>query len=311
MQEENQGHVIVLMSVYNGEQYIEEQLKSIYRQSYSGPITVCIRDDGSGDETCAKVRSVEKPENRDYLLWKGKNVGPAQSFLRLIQKVGEADWYFYADQDDVWDADKIKVGVKAMGYSKEPILYGCNYRICDADLNVIRETGIVQEFCLTPLKMFFYNQIPGCCMGMNRCMMDALKAMKLKSVMMHDCMTLSYALFAGTVIYNPLPAVSHRIHDRNVVGLGHKKIVLRAWIRDKYRLLKEKEAYDVCEMASRFLRVTSKPENRPYYKDILLLKNYRKNMRATWKLLAHKDTKDCWYDRTTLSVRSKIFFRLF
>ena len=44
--------VIVLLSSYNGEKYIEEQLESIFAQTYPN-IDIYVRDDGSKDGTVA------------------------------------------------------------------------------------------------------------------------------------------------------------------------------------------------------------------------------------------------------------------
>ena len=309
---ENDGHVIVLMAVYNGEKYVKQQLESIYNQTYGGRITVCVRDDGSADGTSEKILGVKRPKGRALVLRKGKNLGPAGSFLRLIQTAGEADWYFYSDQDDVWAPDKVEQAVKQMRRAGEtPILYGCNYSLCDENLTPVKRCGIESKPQLTPLKMLFYNKIPGCCMGMNRALMDRLKEMKLTSVMMHDSMTLCYALYAGGVVYDKEPKVFHRIHADNVVGLGHRKIVPLPWLKEKLLLLRRKEDYDISKMASEFLRVTEDARKLPYYNDIVLLKNYKKNLRNTLQLLNHKDTKDAPLDRTTMSIRSKIFFRLF
>ena len=43
--------VVVLLSTYNGEKYIDEQLKSIFNQHFDGKIKVIVRDDGSNDNT--------------------------------------------------------------------------------------------------------------------------------------------------------------------------------------------------------------------------------------------------------------------
>lgn len=311
MKEKN-GHVIVLMATYHGEKYVEQQLKSIYNQTYAGKITVCIRDDGSADGTCEKILGVKRPQGRALVLRRGKNLGPARSFLRLIQTAGEADWYFYSDQDDVWAPDKVENAVNQMCRAgKGPLLYGCNYSLCDEKLTPVKKYEIESKLQFTPLKMLFYNKIPGCCMGMNRALLDRLKEMKLTSVMMHDSMTLCYALFAGAVVYDKEPKVLHRIHADNVVGVGHRKIVPLFWLKEKILLLWRKEDYDISKMASEFLRVTWDARELPYYNDIVLLKNYKKNLRNTLQLLAHADTKDSPLDRTTMSIRSKIFFRLF
>ena len=46
----------VIMSVYNGEKYIGEQLDSIFSQNYKGELFVYIRDDGSTDNTLEYLR---------------------------------------------------------------------------------------------------------------------------------------------------------------------------------------------------------------------------------------------------------------
>ena len=42
--------VNILLSTYNGEKYLSEQLDSLLAQTYPN-ITICIRDDGSKDNT--------------------------------------------------------------------------------------------------------------------------------------------------------------------------------------------------------------------------------------------------------------------
>lgn len=48
MEEGKCSSVAVLMSTYNGELYLREQLDSIFRQKYVN-VTIYVRDDGSAD----------------------------------------------------------------------------------------------------------------------------------------------------------------------------------------------------------------------------------------------------------------------
>ena len=50
MEEGKCSSVAVLMSTYNGELYLREQLDSIFRQKYVN-VTIYVRDDGSADNT--------------------------------------------------------------------------------------------------------------------------------------------------------------------------------------------------------------------------------------------------------------------
>ena len=106
--------VTVLLSSYNGSKYIEEQINTIFHQDYDGDIEILIRDDGSEDNTRELIRQHETDEHRKITLITGKNVGPQKSFLELIRKAGNSDYYFFADQDDVWHCNKLEEMQKVM-----------------------------------------------------------------------------------------------------------------------------------------------------------------------------------------------------
>jgi Glycosyltransferases involved in cell wall biogenesis len=72
--------ICVLLSTYNGEKYLHEQLCSLSNQTYSD-FSVCIRDDGSSDKTVDIVKQYCLSDKRFNLLPPEGNVGCAQSFL--------------------------------------------------------------------------------------------------------------------------------------------------------------------------------------------------------------------------------------
>ena len=91
--------VKVLLSAYNGEKYIVEQVESILNQTYQN-IELYIRDDGSKDNTLKVLKPYQ--DNPKVHIIQGENVGFIKSFLQLVELSGDADFYSYADQDDVW-----------------------------------------------------------------------------------------------------------------------------------------------------------------------------------------------------------------
>lgn len=99
----------VVMAIYNGEKYIQEQLISIKNQSVC-PDEVLIFDDGSTDKTIEIVNSFI--ENNQLQGWKliinEKNKGWKRNFIEGI-KASSGDIVFLSDQDDIWHPDKIKV----------------------------------------------------------------------------------------------------------------------------------------------------------------------------------------------------------
>ena len=99
------------MSTYNGEKFIREQLDSILAQTYKN-IEIVVRDDGSKDNTVSIVKEYMQ-KNSNITLYEGENLGFIKSFFELLTLV-EADYYSYADQDDVWMENKIELAVNSL-----------------------------------------------------------------------------------------------------------------------------------------------------------------------------------------------------
>ena len=75
--------VAVLMSTYNGETYLEEQINSILKQK-NIDVELIIRDDGSTDNTVAIIEEyMDIYDNITF--FKGNNKGYANSFLSLLK----------------------------------------------------------------------------------------------------------------------------------------------------------------------------------------------------------------------------------
>ena len=56
----NKKKIVVLLSTYNGEKYLKEQIDSILNQKSSHQIDLMIRDDGSSDGTIEILKSYEE-----------------------------------------------------------------------------------------------------------------------------------------------------------------------------------------------------------------------------------------------------------
>ena len=69
--------VAVLMSTYNGEKYIREQIDSILEQSGNFDLDLWVRDDGSKDSTQQILQ--EYAQQRKLHWYTGENLGAAHS----------------------------------------------------------------------------------------------------------------------------------------------------------------------------------------------------------------------------------------
>ncbi|MBO6101263.1 MAG: glycosyltransferase, partial [Spirochaetaceae bacterium] len=118
--------ITILLSTYNGEKYIEEQLQSIFAQTCWQNCTLVVRDDGSKDGTLAILKKYE--QQGKLRLECGENIGFVRSFFWLINNATEADYYSFADQDDVWNVNKVERAVKMLENAaseapQKPLLY--------------------------------------------------------------------------------------------------------------------------------------------------------------------------------------------
>lgn len=132
--------VAVIVSTYNGEKYIREQLDSIIKQTYKN-VDIYVRDDNSKDNTMQILKEYEK-EKKIIRLKTTKNLGYPEAFYEIMRNIGKYDYYAFSDQDDVWYEDKIERAVKMLNKtnSKKPTLFFANYEVCDENLNLIRKS---------------------------------------------------------------------------------------------------------------------------------------------------------------------------
>lgn len=237
--------VAVLVSTYNGEKYLEEQIISLTKQ-IDVDITIYARDDGSKDNT---LRILEKWRMNGILEWyQGDNLGPALSFMDLIKNAPIADYYAFCDQDDIWDNDKLKVALEMLeSYSQdEPGLYFSNKRLVNEQLETLEITN--QNPKLTLGSALIINPVTGCTQVINRKLLEIIKEYDNKNLHMHDgwiyrvCMAVR-----GNVIFDKNPHILYRQHANNVIGgrsTFSKKINRRiksAFIKERIREREAKE----------------------------------------------------------------------
>lgn len=180
-------NILVLMSTYNGEKYLKEQIDSILAQK-NVEVTIRVRDDGSTDGT---IRILEEYQKCGKLNWySSTNMGPAKSFLDLVYNAPlKYDYYAFCDQDDYWKEDKLYKAIERLEhFDDKPALYHCELEIVDENLEHIKMTRNCNKTkFIDQTLMVFY--IPGCTMVFNNCLMRKIQERKpeFDLITMHDC----------------------------------------------------------------------------------------------------------------------------
>lgn len=210
--------VNILLSTYNGEDYITEQLDSIFLQEYQD-FKVYIRDDGSKDNTVNVVENYIAEhglENR-IVLKKGKNIGFSPSFFELIHMAGEGDYWAFCDQDDVWYPDKIKRAVDWMESQKEkeiPLLHHGAFEQGNEDLT-IKTPHPIANFPYNFINSITCSLIPGFTITINRGMYEYLVRANPKNVIYHDWFAFIIANALGKIHVSKHVVAVHRMHENN------------------------------------------------------------------------------------------------
>lgn len=210
--------ICVLMSTYNGEKYLQKQIDSILQQKGVN-LTLCIRDDGSSDNTLNLLEGYSISDSRIKVI-KGKNCGVTSSFMSLVQNSPNADYYSFADQDDIWDSDKLEIAASELSrFSGTPSMYYCNYRQIDGNDEIIvsRAERYLAELSLE--KVILTNNCTGCTVVINHAMRKKLCDFIPPEIMMHDhWVYLLCKSIGGSIICDSNPHMSYRQHDNNVLG---------------------------------------------------------------------------------------------
>lgn len=233
---------MILLSVYNGAAYIDQQLESIWKQDTKAEIEVYVRDDGSSDNTREKI---DLWKDRLHIIWadSSQNMGAAQSFLYLLDTAPEADFYAYCDQDDYWHKDKLSRAIDKLKAYKEietmPLLYFSNSRLVDRNLRSLNATESPVKPILSISAQLVCGNCQGSTMVMNQCLRRLLTEKNIKYVVMHDLTTMLYAIAYGKVIYDETPTMDYRQHEGNVESTFNKSLTARLsqtyrrWIKNK------------------------------------------------------------------------------
>lgn len=230
--------VLVLLSTYNGERYIKEQIESILNQTYK-EIDILIRDDGSTDKTI-QILEYYKQNNLCIDYYIGNNLGSCNSFFDLIKHAGEYEYYSFADQDDVWLPNKIEVAIRFLEKKTEndPIMYCSNVILVDEQLkevsSVLRRGKIVPSFGNALVE----GICTGCTCVMNKKLFYIIKSRLPKEVFMHDWWFYLVASLTGTVYYDKNCYMMYRQHNNNVIGVPQN--YFRLYIRRIKNLHKTK-----------------------------------------------------------------------
>lgn len=269
----------VLMSTYNGEKYLREQLESIILQKDVN-VRLLVRDDGSSDST---IEILEEYKNRDVLEYVlGENIGWRKSFFKLLMDAPEADYYAFADQDDYWLPDKLISGIKRIrGFGDKCALY-CSDTYYWKEGYALRKDNPNRKMDKLADRII-WTMTQGCTYVFNKGLIEVIKTNPPELTVAHDGWLLKVASLIGEVYYDETPHIYYRQHDDN--SCGSTKGLIATWKRRLHNFISVGNEPCVSLQMEEILRIYGGVMNDKKKQFCHVLANYRKEKSCFLKLL--------------------------
>ena len=235
--------VSVVMAVYNGEKYLEEQMLSILKQNYPH-IELIIVDDNSQDQSVQIIQKLASANSSIRLFINPCRIGLVPNFLKAAS-LAKGDLICFCDQDDYWRPDKVEILKKLLEEDKSNMLSYSDMEICDEKLNLIypsfwKQAGICPVNGRLGEISFLKNIAPGCSMMFRKEVRDILVKIPATMPFMHDHLAVIVASGLGRLVYSKEKLVKYRQHPSNNIGAFYNSLINKERIT---RELKEKVTY--------------------------------------------------------------------
>ena len=296
--------VTVLMSTYNGQKYLAEQIDSILNQK-DVVVNLIIRDDGSKDDTLHILESYQGKYDNINIISDNVNLGPCRSFLKLIRENYDSEYFALSDQDDVWETDKLISAVsKIKQYNKDiPLLYFSNLKVVDSELTYHKLFYDKFPSIKNRYSCLIETYATGCTVVYNRRLAETAARLQPQDFSMHDAWLFDIASLLGRTIYDESAHICYRQHQSNVIGEQINKNLGKT-ISNRWHRIFNNKLHPYSENAKVLYSELKKDLKK---EDLILLDdlaNYRFSFAKKIRVLFDSTLKTKDFDR---NIRFKIF----
>ena len=217
----------ILLTTYNGEKYLKEQIDSILNQTYTN-FRLLISDDCSKDSTIKILKEYEQKDNRIKVFLQEKNLGYVKNFEFLLTKV-ENEIYALSDQDDVWNNDKVEKTYKKLKEEDADLVF-TDLEIVNEKLETINSSFNDYMFLSRKIKKYYkdyrlqylYNCITGCTLMSKKKYLEKIIPIPMDSkYVIHDTWIGLIVALNGKIAYLDEATIKYRQHGNNQVGSNH------------------------------------------------------------------------------------------
>jgi glycosyltransferase involved in cell wall biosynthesis len=211
---QNKPLVSIALATYNGEKYIQEQLNSLFNQTYKH-IEIVVVDDCSKDATVSIIKHYQQQYSNISLLVNEHNSGVTKTFENAIRNCN-GEFTALCDQDDYWLPQKIETLVQAIG--NHDGVYS-NSLLVDAHLQSLGKSFnsiMHMQSYYTGSPFLHSNSVPGHTMLLKKEFIE--KVLPIPANVLFD-LWLGYCAAANNgLLYVDEVLVHYRQHSSNAIG---------------------------------------------------------------------------------------------
>lgn len=314
--------IAVLMSTYNGEKYVKEQIDSILLQK-DVDVFLYVRDDGSTDDTVKIINEYEKKYsnvvliNRNNRVNLGINKGVLEFLLFAKHKLLDIDYFAFADQDDKWLNDKLVSAVKLIDVYKntqsindQPILYYSKKTWTDETLNKLYDDEIIDTKG-NYFDMFLSGVAYGCTFVFNRKLLEKTLEGPPSYMLAYDVYMHRLARSMNSIIVaDKTSHILYRRHENTITSGRPIKISISPIVLVK-RTISNKKAFHTVQRYVREIYNLHYDDLGEKQKELFeLVLGYKKSFSKKIRLLFYKEAYNRGFKLAVLWFGKVLFNRI-
>src|SRR5687768_13638378 len=202
--------VSIVMGTYNGSEFLKEQMDTLLAQTYPA-IEIVIIDDCSTDGTFDMLKAYASSDPRIRLSRNSSNLGYNLNFEQAV-KAAHGEFIAIADQDDIWEVEKISEMMKAWDKPNLVMLHSPSALFKTGGSIDWKSVHSRIPFHGDDVRKFFlYNHISGHNMLFKKSLLH--QALPFPGNMYYDWWLAAVACCSGGIAYVEKVLAYHRLHE--------------------------------------------------------------------------------------------------
>lgn len=221
-EESSRPLVLVLLSVFNGEIWLQELVNSVFSQ-IGVDVFLLVRDDGSTDDGITRICNLNNMNRIEIEC--GPNLGASESFFELLKRSRDidCDYIAFCDQDDIWLPNKLLSAIQEL--TDRGKFFYCSSRKWFLEANGTTKTGVFPRGKILPSfeNSMVENIAAGCTIVMPKNFVLSKVLTNLPDGhVQYDAWLYMLAATFDQVAYDQEPHIMYRLHEKNDVGIPGK-----------------------------------------------------------------------------------------